>query len=834
MKRTLWLVGLLAAGLAPAQQQDVDGPGKGVARISLLNGDVSIRRGDSGDLIAAALNAPLVADDRVLTTAGSRAELQFDSSNLLRIAPNTEVRLSELEYKRYQVQLATGLVTFRVMRNNDAQVEISTPSIAIRPLERGSYRVTVNPDGTTELVVRSGSVDVYTPRGTQHVKSGKMLIARGSASDPEFQVVNDPNEDDWDRWNKNRDRDFENSTSYRYLPPDIYGANDLDMHGRWIYDAPYGYVWAPNVAVGWAPYRYGRWSWINYWGWTWVSYDPWGWAPYHWGRWYNSPRWGWCWYPSVVGPRPYWRPALVGFIGWDSWGGFRAGIGFGFGNIGWVPLAPYEMYRPWWGWGGHGYGHNYVNNTTIVNNINVTNVYRNARVDNAVTAVNAGNFGRSRIDNGNIVRVSRQQLESAADVRGALPLTPDRGSLRVSDREVRAGDLPRSTRDNFYSPRGSVTSGERATFEDQRQAVDRYARAAFGNEELRAPREFRGTVVGNDTRGSSTTQSRGSAVDARGSTMDSRGSTVQGSTIQNDSRGSVVDSRGSTAQDTRGSNAWRRVDQPANATPDSRSSDPARGSSSFDSGSQGGWRRFGDPGSRGSSAGTDSRAVDSRGSSVDSRGSSIQNDSRGSSMPTDSRGAALPNDSRGSSIQNDSRGGSRSDGGWRRFGEPGTTTTDRGGSASPRDTGGRSFDSGSRGSVDNGNSRSGNPNGTRSNDGSALQRFESSPRSEPRTEPVQRFDSRGSQNYQAPRMDSARPERFSGADPVRISPQIIQERSPRSESPRMSAPAPRMESAPRSSGGGGAAPSHSGGSHSSGGGSHSSGGSSRGGGGRSR
>jgi len=32
-----------------AKRREEDGPGRGVARISLMNGDVSVRRGDSGD-----------------------------------------------------------------------------------------------------------------------------------------------------------------------------------------------------------------------------------------------------------------------------------------------------------------------------------------------------------------------------------------------------------------------------------------------------------------------------------------------------------------------------------------------------------------------------------------------------------------------------------------------------------------------------------------------------------------------------------------------------------------------------------------------------------------
>ena len=45
--------------------------------------------------------------------------------------------------------------------------------------------------------------------------------------------------------------------------------------------------------------------------------------------------------------RHYWSPALVGFFGFG--GGVGVGVGFGFGGIGWVPLAPFEVFHPWWG-----------------------------------------------------------------------------------------------------------------------------------------------------------------------------------------------------------------------------------------------------------------------------------------------------------------------------------------------------------------------------------------------------------------------------------------------------------------------------------------------------
>ena len=255
MKPALVKAMVVAGTLAAAAWAQDEEQGRGVARISVMNGDVSVRRGDSGEWLAAAINAPLVVEDRVFCGPQSRAELQFDSANMVRIDENSEVRLSDLEYQRYQVQIARGTVMFRVLRDSRADVELSTPSVSVRPMKRGSYRVTVREDGSSEITVRSGEVEIYTPRGAERLTSGRTMITRGSASDPEFQVVAAVRADDWDRWNEQRDQDLERTRSYQYVSSDIYGAEDLDGSGDWVYADTYGYVWAPRVAVGWAPYR---------------------------------------------------------------------------------------------------------------------------------------------------------------------------------------------------------------------------------------------------------------------------------------------------------------------------------------------------------------------------------------------------------------------------------------------------------------------------------------------------------------------------------------------------------------------------------------------------
>jgi FecR protein len=456
-------------------QEDPDGqyePGRAVARISVLNGDVSVRRGDSGDVVAAALNAPLMADDRLLTSSSGRAEVELDSSNVIRIGPNSEVRFTAMDVKSFQIQVATGTVTFRTLRPGQAQVEVDTPSVAVRPLQPGAYRVTVHDDATSEITVRLGQAEIDSQRGGESLQAGQTMDARGPASDAEFQIVQGIPYDAFDRWNDERDRYIENSQSSRHVSPNISGTEDLDQNGRWVNDPTYGSVWQPTVGPDWAPYQNGRWVWEDYYGWTWVSADPWGWAPYHYGRWFWGPG-GWCWYPGPIFANPFWAPAYVGFFGFG--GGFGIGVGFGFGGVGWVALAPFEVFHPWWGRGFYGgfRGGFYGNHTTIVNNVNVYNSFRNARVTGGAIGISTGAFGRG----GQFTALNRSQLQSAGVVHGVLPVAPDRSSLRFSDRSV-SGRFPQA-RSQSFAGRMQAPRVEHATFDQQQRGMEQMSRTNF-------------------------------------------------------------------------------------------------------------------------------------------------------------------------------------------------------------------------------------------------------------------------------------------------------------------------------------------------------------------
>jgi hypothetical protein len=75
------LVAALAIGLGPAlaQAQDAQGaqnePTPGVGRVSLIHGNVTVQRGDTGDWEATTINAPLMRGDRIATGNDSRVEV---------------------------------------------------------------------------------------------------------------------------------------------------------------------------------------------------------------------------------------------------------------------------------------------------------------------------------------------------------------------------------------------------------------------------------------------------------------------------------------------------------------------------------------------------------------------------------------------------------------------------------------------------------------------------------------------------------------------------------------------------------------------------------------
>jgi len=482
MKRYLGvLVAILVAGTSatvrgqqpgPASQQPQEIPAQyppqqggpdqaarndpGAARVSYIHGDVSTQRGDTGEWVAATLNTPVVTGDHVATGRDSRAEVQLDNANILRMSGESTANIANFTQSQVHVQIGKGLVTYDILRGSEADVQIDTPNASIHPsMGEGTYRITVNSDSETIVDVRKGSAEISTPQGSTHVENNQRITVAGT-DNTEYQIADAARRDDWDNWNNDRDRVISSAQSWQHTNPYYVGSQDLDAYGHWEHVPDYDDVWIPTAADGWAPYRDGRWVWEPYYGWTWVSYEPWGWAPYHYGRWFVYGG-SWCWWPGPVrgGYRPIWAPAYVSFIGFGG-GRVSFGAGFGFGNVGWLAIGPGDRFHPWYGRG--------VTQVNVVNIYNVHNdrggfeplrtgprgfsnidrAFTDDRVRGGVSSMRAEEFGRGRVPSSQ-PRIDAGTLRQGGMLTAAMPVTPSRESMRPSDRPVNPSSIPRST-----------------------------------------------------------------------------------------------------------------------------------------------------------------------------------------------------------------------------------------------------------------------------------------------------------------------------------------------------------------------------------------------------
>jgi hypothetical protein len=426
-------LGLVSASALEAQDSGQllspeDAIGRTPARLSFVDGQVSFFRPASQDWVQAQVNMPLSPGDQLYTGSPGNLEIQTGARAFVRGWANTQIGLENHEPGYIQFKVTAGHAAFDLRTLESGQtLEVATPNAAFTIDRAGYYRVDVDGERTAFIARRGGRAYVTPADGEAFGVAPSEEVVIEGVENPKISSYSAPDLDSWDRWNYARSERLLDSVSARYVAPGIYGASDLDRHGRWRVVPEYGPVWVPTgVPPGWAPYSTGAWVHDPYYGWTWVDTAPWGWAPYHYGRWVHvGGFWGWAPGPVVV--RPAYAPALVAFFGGPH---FQVSLGIGAPLVGWVALGwgepcvpwwgrPGFIHRPWWGgWGGPRYVNNVLVQHTTVVKVEEIHVYRNAHVHNAVVAVDRDRFGRGGNAPGRISRANAESLRP-------LPAGPD-------------------------------------------------------------------------------------------------------------------------------------------------------------------------------------------------------------------------------------------------------------------------------------------------------------------------------------------------------------------------------------------------------------------------
>lgn len=390
-----------------------------VVRISLISGEVNLKRKGNSARERARLNFPLVEGDTLTTDRESRVEIQIDGRNFMRLGADSELRIVTLRDEGVALSLVQGTASLRLASfdRDHEYFEVDAPKTTIAAQKKGFYRLDVGSDSRVRLTVRDGGrARIYSETSGFTLRDGHTaeLVYEGPDTG-DWNLTAAAENDLWDNWVTEREHYLAERLHYdnRYYDSYIWGAEDLDAYGGWTYAGNYGWVWRPHPTIissydNWAPYRHGYWTWCPPYGWTWVGDEPWGWAPYHYGRWvYYDNYWAWCPRSYYYQHRSWWRPALVAF----------ASFNFSFGSqVCWYPLS-YHQRDP------RAIYFRGSDRLTPLRANELANLQRvNPAYLRAVTALPARDFGNG---------TARLQPASAALARRAIIAEPVRGDLPI-------------------------------------------------------------------------------------------------------------------------------------------------------------------------------------------------------------------------------------------------------------------------------------------------------------------------------------------------------------------------------------------------------------------
>jgi hypothetical protein len=416
-----------------------DPPGR-VGRVSYLSGPVSFFGDQEEGWQPARINFPVTSQNSLWSEPGGRAEFRVGST-AARIDHDSVLDIQVLNDEQAVMYLQRGTLHIRigVFEQRDLY-RVQTPEGQITLRTKGIFRIEADPDrNETRVTAFNGKARIDASPTSANVEPGRTFVLRRQGERPTIaseQVAHT----DFDDWAQTRDERWD-SPRVAHVSPQMTGAEDLDNYGRWEEESEYGRVWYPrNVAEDWAPYRYGRWSYVRPWGWTWVDDSPWGFAPFHYGRWVHV-RGRWAWWPGNHIYRPIYSPALVAWVGNSGWSAtFSTGSGPG---IGWLPLAPYEAYVPW-----------YTTNNVYIHNINYIYINRPVHVrpprhyanwKPGATIVPTGSFQSGAPYHRNMGRISGEHVTANIPIgqNGAVP--PPRPHRERGQPAPTLGNVPSGT-----------------------------------------------------------------------------------------------------------------------------------------------------------------------------------------------------------------------------------------------------------------------------------------------------------------------------------------------------------------------------------------------------
>jgi len=407
MKKITRMIGLLGCFFSAAMAMAMvplslaaDAPAVVVGRVYHIEGDLLRYVPEENDWVAVIKDAPFGTEDTLFSGGRGMGELIAPNGTWIRIGHSTQIQVIALDTDLSEMDVATGVARF-YNKSSNTVVKVTSPFgyVLADPGTVFDFYVGEN---SVEAVAIKGTVSFVHPASDARydVSAGSPAILADQAQVSSGEGSVDP---DWDRWNSRRESFWATKARLRgrsaeYLPLSLRDeAYALEENGRGenvSYEGESRRFWRPTtVAVGWSPFTVGRWT--DWYGdQCWIPAEPFGYVTHHYGNWIYV-RNSWYWAPPVVSVRVglpllnigfFWYPGRVSWIHEGTY-------------VGWVPLAPREMYYSHRNWGGP--------HTVVVTNVNIAQInitVRNYAYANQAIVVNQNNF--YRVNNYRDVRVT--------------------------------------------------------------------------------------------------------------------------------------------------------------------------------------------------------------------------------------------------------------------------------------------------------------------------------------------------------------------------------------------------------------------------------------------
>jgi hypothetical protein len=300
LRKCAWLLVLLVCALPALADSKAR-----IVRLSYVEGDVELDRGDGSGFVRAFQNMPVIEGVRLWTRSDARVEVEFEDGGTLRMVPDSLVNFDELrlgnsgeKITRIDVQEGTLYADLKDHEHDQLAFTFAQQQLTLRHSSR--FRLDIDKEQLKVAVFR-GDVDLQRPT-SERVKIKKNETLAIDFAEPErYYLSKGITEEAYDYWDRDREEqrvvaEQRNRTNTYPVSTVYYGYDDLTPYGSWVLVPTYGYVWRPfGVALAWDPFAYGAWVQYPQYGYVWTSAYPWGWTPYRYGSWIYITNRGWCW-----------------------------------------------------------------------------------------------------------------------------------------------------------------------------------------------------------------------------------------------------------------------------------------------------------------------------------------------------------------------------------------------------------------------------------------------------------------------------------------------------------------------------------------------------------